>query len=135
MSILGETGKNGAGAATAGQLALPVPVMSPKMTCADAAQWLQQHADHLAVPVVDDDGKVLGLVNRMNFFVRYAQLYAPELYGNKSILKMANTQPLIADENLVLVELSRRMIQERPEAIIECFVVVREERYLGIGNG
>ncbi|HKD48163.1 MAG TPA: ATP-binding protein [Rhizomicrobium sp.] len=119
----------------AGSLAVAIPHMSPRTTNADACRWLQQHPDFLAVPIVSDEGKVFGLVNRLSFFMRYAQQYAPELFGNKSVLRLANVDPLIVEEDTMLADLSRRLLRERPDAIIDCFIVTRNGRYLGVGTG
>jgi hypothetical protein len=47
--------------------------------------------------------------------------YAPELYGKKSSLKLASTDPLIPDEHISITDLSANVLMDRPDAMLECF--------------
>ncbi len=76
-----------------------------------------------------------GLINRFIFFARYARQYAPELFRKKSILRLANQAPLIVDQDVPVGDLGATLLMENFEALIECFVVTRRGRYLGIGTG
>ena len=67
--------------------------------------------------------------------MRYARQFAPDLYSKKSILKLANTQPLIVDKNVRIADLGATLLDENPDALIECFVVTAEGQYLGIVTG
>jgi len=120
---------------TAGQLALPLPSLSVRQTCGEVFNWLLDHPQIPAAAVLDDDGHVEGLVNRLMYMARYARQYAPELYSRKPILKLANAAPLIVDEQVQATDLGAMLLAEDPDALIECFVVTRAGRYLGIGTG
>ena len=65
------------------------------------------------------------------FFARYAQQYVPELFSRKSILKLANSDPLMVDENVPVAELAATLLAENPDALIECFVVTRARALSG----
>ncbi len=119
----------------AGELALSVPALTARHSCGDVFNWLLANPDVPAVAVLDDDGKVVALVNRLIFMARYAKQYAPELYSRKSILKLANTQPLILDHNVRIADLGATLLDENPDALIECFVVTSQDQYLGIVTG
>jgi two-component system, cell cycle sensor histidine kinase PleC len=121
-------------ALTAGHLVLAIPAFSPSMTCGDVFAWLQANPDPPAVPIVDDNGHVVGLVNRLMFLARYARQYAPELFSKKTILKLALTDPLLVDESVGIADLSATLLTVRPDAINECFVVTSRGRYLGLGT-
>jgi two-component system cell cycle sensor histidine kinase PleC len=120
---------------TAGKLASRVPTLRDTTTCGETFTWLLDHLDVPAVAIVNEGGIVMGLVSRLIFLARYARQYAPELYARKSILQLANTTPLIVDENVQLGDLSTTMLLENPDALVECFVVTRRGRYLGVGTG
>ena len=59
-------------------------------------------------------GEILGLVNRFIFFARYAQQYVPELFGRKSILKLANRAPLVVDADVRVADLGATLLVENP---------------------
>lgn len=88
-----------------------------------------------AAAIVDQDGTVLGLVNRLSFLARYGQRFIPELFDPRSVLELSNRKPLIVDEHVSLSELASMITFDRPDALRECFVVTRDGHYLGIGTG
>jgi two-component system cell cycle sensor histidine kinase PleC len=120
---------------TAGQLALSLPSLSVRQTCGEVFNWLLANPQIPAAAVLDEDGNVEGLVNRLIYLARYARQYAPELYSKKPILKLANAAPLIVDEDVLITDLGAMLLAEDPDALIECFVVTRHGRYLGIVTG
>ena len=120
---------------TAGQLALTLPALSVHQSCGDVFTWLQANPHVPAAAILDDHGSVEGLINRLIYLARYARPYAPELYSRKPVLTLANTAPLIVDENVMVTDLGATLLAEDPNALIECFVVTRHGRYFGIGTG
>jgi len=121
---------------TAGMLAARTPALSERTTCGEVFDWFIAHPAVPAAAVLHSQtGTVLGLINRFIFFASYARQYVPELFSRKSILKLANTAPLVVDAEVRLGDLGATLLVENPEALIECFVVTRRGRYLGVGTG
>jgi len=120
---------------TAGSLALPLPTLSVTVTCGEAYDWFHEHSDVRAVAILDADGKVQGIANRLRFLSRYAQRYYPELYRKHSVLALANTTPLVVDRHMPAADLGATVVFEQPDALIECFVVTDCDRYFGIATG
>ena len=121
---------------TAGDLALRLPAHRASTSCGEIFEWFRANPTIPAIAILDDNsGRVLALVNRLLFLARYAQQYAPELFSRKSILRMANTSPLVVDEKVPVAELGARLVEENPNALVECFVVTARGRYLGVGTG
>jgi len=121
---------------TAGALAVPVPALNEGTTCGEVYDWFVAHPAVPAAAVLDGQtGAVLGLINRFIFFARYAKQYVPELFSRKSILKLANCNPLVVDANVRLADLGATLLVENPDALVECFVVTRKGRYFGVGTG
>ncbi|HKX35588.1 MAG TPA: HAMP domain-containing sensor histidine kinase [Rhizorhapis sp.] len=121
---------------TAGALAMPAPPLSERTTCGEVYDWFVARPAVPAAAILDSrTGQVLGLINRFIFFARYAKQYVPELFSRKSILKLANRTPLMVDAGVKLADLGATLLVENPDALIECFVVTRRGRYLGVGTG
>jgi len=115
-------------------LALPLPVFDVATTCGQAFDWFKEHKAQVASAIVDESGKVIAIANRLRFLARYAQPYVPELYSKKSVTKLANTNPLVVDEQLQLTQLGHMLTLDWPDALRECFVVTSGGAYLGIGT-
>ena len=121
---------------TAGRLAARTPPLHERTTCGEVFDWFVAHPAVPAAAILDSTtGKVLGLINRFIFFAKYARQYVPELFSRKSILKLANQSPLIVDSEVRLPDLGATLLDENPDALVECFVVTRNGRYLGVGTG
>jgi two-component system, cell cycle sensor histidine kinase PleC len=121
---------------TAGMLAARTPALNEGTTCGEVYDWFVAHPAVPAAAVLHSrTGEVLGLINRFIFFANYAKQYVPELFSRKSILKLANPTPLVVDAEVRLADLGATLLVENPDALIECFVVTRRGRYLGVGTG
>ncbi|HEY0267550.1 MAG TPA: HAMP domain-containing sensor histidine kinase [Rhizomicrobium sp.] len=120
---------------TAGMLASRTPALTERATCGEIYSWFVAHPTVPAMAILDSQsGVVLGLVNRFIFFAQYARQYIPELFSRKSILKLANRTPLVVDAEVRLADLGATLV-ENPHALVECYVVTRRGRYLGVGTG
>jgi len=119
---------------TAGALAVPMPAFDPATSCAEVYEKLQNTGSQLAAALVDGEGRVHGIVNRLRFLSRYAQRFIPELYSKRPVLELANKKPFVVDEGMDVAELSSLITLDHPDALRECFVVTRGGRYLGIGT-
>ncbi len=130
------TGSEQGGDVTAGMLAARTPALYEQTTCGEVFDWFIAHPAVPAAAILDSQsGAVLGLINRFIFFASYAKQYFPELFSRKSILKLANRYPLVVEADVRLAELGATLLVENPDALIECFVVTRHGRYLGVGTG
>jgi two-component system cell cycle sensor histidine kinase PleC len=118
----------------AGALAQPLPTFNVSVTCDDAYECFHKQDAALAAAVVDGEGRVVGIVNRLRFLAKYAQRYVPELFSKQPILRLANAKPLIVDEHMSVADLGAMITLDCPDALRECFVVTRSGRYLGIGT-
>ena len=104
-------------------LAARWPTLPKTATCAQVFDFLEKRVEQAAVAIVDDDRRVAGLVTRLTFLASYAQRYYPELYGREPALALANTSPLIVDENMPVAEVGAMLVLEKPNALTECFIV------------
>ena len=119
---------------SAGILAAALPTFHATTTCAQAYELFHAADSQLAAAIVDDLGQVLGIANRLRFLSHYSQRFVPEIYGKRPVLALANTQPLLVDEAMPVSALAAMITMDHPDALRECFVVTRHDRYLGIGT-
>jgi len=120
---------------TAGKLAACLPAVPASATCGEVFDWLGARPDQPAAAVLHEDGRIAGLVNRLQFLASYARRYYPELYAKASVLKLANVAPLVVDEAVTIVDLGTSVALEHPEALTESFIVTSRGAYLGVGTG
>lgn len=120
---------------TAGRLAEAQSTIPERMTCAEFFGSLREDKLQGAAAVIDDDGGVIGLVDRLQFVARYVQQFIPEVYGGRPIMALANPKPLVVDEDTPISDLAAKITLDDPDALRGCFVVTRGGRYFGIATG
>jgi two-component system cell cycle sensor histidine kinase PleC len=119
---------------TAGRLASALPPIPAWASCAEVFRILNEADGQRAAAIVDNDGHVVGLVNRLQFLARYSKRFTPELFDKRSITTLANPDALIVDEHMPVGDLANLIASDHPDALRECFVVTRGGTYLGIGT-
>jgi two-component system cell cycle sensor histidine kinase PleC len=119
---------------TAGRIAVGLPPISADATCAMVYEMLNAPGAIRAAAIIDDDGHVLGLVNRLRFLSKYAQRFIPELFGRRPIMALANPYALVVDEQMRVSEVAATITEDHPDALRECFVVTQGGKYFGIGT-
>ena len=116
-------------------LALPLPPLPVHISCGKVYEYLVRRPEQPALAVVSDDRRVLGLVNRFSLLARYAQRFTPELFDRKPIIELMDPDPLVVDGATSVEGLGARVAIDRPQALVEGFVITADDRYLGVGTG
>ena len=119
---------------TAGRIAVALPPLSADAPCAKVYELMNAPGAPRAAAVIDADGQVVGLVNRLRFLAKYAQRFIPELYDRRPVMALANPQAFVVDEQMSVSELATTITEDHPDALRECFVVTQGGCYLGIGT-
>lgn len=114
-------------------LALPLQPIDPAETCATVYDRFTEDRDTLTFPVVDA-GHPIGLVNRHDFVHAMAQKFGRALYDKRPITALMDSAPLVVDVATPLETLNRLIVDEKPSALLEGFIVTRDDQYVGIGT-
>ncbi|AWJ84148.1 histidine kinase [Azospirillum sp. TSH58] len=112
---------------TAALLAVREPSIGPDAPCRALRDRLTAQPGLPALAVTAEDGRVLGLVDRLAL----AGLADPEAPARMAMDRDA----LLVEADLPLCEVARRIMQDKPGALASGFVVLEKGRYLGIGSG
>jgi len=115
-------------------LALRVPPVLDREPCQAVVELLTRNAELPGVAVVDQQGRVLGLISRTEFMTALAKPYARDLYGRRPITSLMDPQPLIVEAHDPITVIGQRIVDEHPAALEQGFVIVRAGRYVGLGT-
>ncbi|MYM83516.1 EAL domain-containing protein [Duganella sp. FT50W] len=121
-------------AATIHKLLHPVQAVSSGTSNNDVYEIFQRQPKLQILPVVDD-GQPQGLISRFDMIEHFARPYERELYGKKSCTQFMDRNPLIADRNTSLQQLSYRMAEADAHHLFNGFIITEQGRYLGMGTG
>ncbi|KAA0580563.1 CBS domain-containing protein [Azospirillum sp. B21] len=114
---------------TAAGLAVPVPPLVHGQDCAAAAARFNRQPDLPALPVVDGEGCVVGLLERSRL--------PPDGGMDATIVEVSalmDRHPLLVEGTTPLAEIGRRLARLKPAALVTGFLVVDQGRYLGVGT-
>lgn len=112
----------------------PVAPISPETQGQHVYDRFQAEPDTLAIAVVDEEGRPVGLVERHAFFVAMAAHYGRALYALRPISLLMNPNPLVAEGDTPVAEFCGDVLADRASEVMKGFVVVSGGRYAGVGS-
>jgi diguanylate cyclase (GGDEF)-like protein/PAS domain S-box-containing protein len=94
----------------------------------------REEPDTLIIPVLDDEDRPVGLVERNAFFLRMAAEYGRALYANRPISTLMDNEPLVVDADMALADFTSDSLSYRASDLLRGFIVTDGGRYLGVGT-
>ena len=94
----------------------------------------REEPDTLIIPVLDDEERPIGLVERNAFFLRMAAEYGRALYANRPISALMDVEPLVVDADTALADFTTDSLSYRASDLLRGFIVTDGGRYLGVGT-
>lgn len=114
---------------TAAGLAVPVSPLAAGQDLSAAMARFNRQPDLPALPVVDGEGCVVGLLERSHL--------PPDGGKDASTVEVSalmDPNPLLVEGTTPLAEIGRRLARLKPAALVTGFLVVDQGRYLGVGT-
>ena len=90
--------------------------------------------DLIALPVLNKDNSVAGMVWRDEIMNLYASRYGRDLHGRKPIHLFMDSSPTIADVALPLKSLSQQITSQNTSLQHGIFIITEHEQYSGVGS-
>jgi diguanylate cyclase (GGDEF)-like protein/PAS domain S-box-containing protein len=94
----------------------------------------REEPDTLIVPVLDDEDRPIGLVERNAFFLRMAAEYGRALYALRPISVLMDDAPLVVEADVELAAFTSDSLSYRASDLLRGFIVTDGGRYLGVGT-
>lgn len=116
-----------------GLVAVRADPLHPDTTTDQVDQMFRADPDLEALAIVDA-GRPIGLITRFRLANILSRGYGRDLFAHRPILRLMDANPLIVEADVPVTELESLIATERPSALLEGFVIVRQGRYLGIGT-
>ena len=115
------------------KIARYIEPVSPILMGGDAVEIFNRDPSVSALPVIDGD-KVVGLLARKRVFLNFTRQFGYAVFSHRSISRLMITDPLIVDSATALDDLRRLVVNEKPNALEDGFIIMHEGRYFGIGT-
>jgi diguanylate cyclase (GGDEF)-like protein len=116
------------------ELLLAVPDISPHTTLAELHSLFHNSEDLTSVPVLDTDGKPLGLIRRSSLLATLSTTFGRALYGTKSIMDFVDTEAVIAEKEWSIEQVSKLVTDHMQLQIEDDFIITDKGKYIGLGK-
>jgi two-component system cell cycle sensor histidine kinase PleC len=117
----------------AGDLIEPGPAVGPEATGGEVLALFKRSPLTSIVAVVDDDGTVLGALERDRILSAIAQPLWYDVYNRRPVWPLSNRRPLLVDRAVPLDQIKQLIAREYPGAIQSGFLIAEEGRFAGFG--
>ncbi|MHB9021242.1 MAG: SpoIIE family protein phosphatase [Halothiobacillus sp.] len=118
----------------AGDLLIEASAITPEFKNEDVLALFSQKSSLQNLPVLLDDGRPLGLINRNLFHSNMTKPYYPELYSQKSCIAFMDKNPLIVEASLQIEQLTALAVETGNKVFTDGFIIVIDGKYQGIGQ-
>ena len=88
----------------------------------------------LAVAVVQEDGRPLGLVERNAFIMKMASPYGRSLYGGRPITSLMDTSPIIVEADADVAYFTQEALSGRSSDLLKGFLITNNGLFAGVGS-
>jgi polar amino acid transport system substrate-binding protein len=126
--------ENAAWNSSAKELVIPAQAVQAGTLCSEAFSLLIENPSWPALCVIDGEGRILGLLSRRTCLSILAKPLMLDLYSRRGIDRIMYPSPLVVDVEESVDHISKRIVDECPEALIDGFVITEEGRYLGVAT-
>lgn len=134
LTLTGATGRGGH-RITARKLLHYVDPVNPETDNDVVFRLFESQATLEVLPVVDEQGRPVGLINRNTLIDRFARPFRREIYGRKQCTLFMDAKPLVVDINSSIQEVGQRLAKAAAHYLADGFVITEQGRYAGIGSG
>jgi serine phosphatase RsbU (regulator of sigma subunit) len=118
----------------AGDLCLDCPTIEASGSNAAVMDLFSAYRDLSSLAVVEDD-RPIGLINRNIFLSQMSKPFYRELYDRKSCIAFMDKEPLVVEAGMTIEALTFKTVESGGKALTDGFIITREGRFAGLGNG
>ncbi|MEQ6884675.1 GGDEF domain-containing protein [Salicola sp. Rm-C-2C1-2] len=121
------------GVVSAASLVHHPPTLDPDQPLEEAWAMLQAQNGVFALPVIDPQGRALGLLHKWQILEAFGSTFGRSLNEKKPIRRVMKSDALVFEHNQPLEELSRRLTEDEDDYLRQHFLVTRDGFYEGMG--
>jgi len=115
-------------------LLVKVPDISPGSTMEEIHRLFHNRKDLTSVPVLEPNGRPLGLIRRNNLLATLSTKFGRALYGTKSVVDFIDKTTVIADKEWNIEQVSKMVTDNMQSHIEDDFIITENGQYAGLGK-
>ncbi|MGM9484103.1 bifunctional diguanylate cyclase/phosphodiesterase [Roseateles sp. NT4] len=119
---------------SAAQLARRGLTVTPATSCRSIVDLFHRDEQLLAIPVLDDQQRPIGLLRSLHVLKRSTERYFMDIFDKRSCVGLMDAQPLIFDVATPLRAMSDAVSNLDERLLTDGFIVTRDGAYFGSGR-
>lgn len=119
---------------TAAQLARRGLTVTPAMSCRAIVDLFHGDDQLLAIPVLDDAQRPIGVLRSLQVLKRSTERYFMDIFDKRSCIELMDRSPLVFDVATPLRAMSDALANLDERLLIDGFIVTRDAAYYGGGR-
>ena len=119
---------------SAAQLARRGPTVTPAMNCRAIVDLFHRDEQLLAIPVLDDQQRPIGVLRSLHVLKRSTERYFMDIFDKRSCVELMDAHPLVFDVATPLRAMSDGLANLDERLLIDGFIVTRDGAYFGSGR-
>ena len=121
-------------AVRARNLATPSTTVTAAITCGTAIKMFGADPQLNALPVLDAENRVMGLLRSNDVLRRGSEIFFTEVYGRRSCTEVMEFNPLIFDVSATMRTMSEVVANLNDRHLVDGYIVTEDGRYFGSGK-
>lgn len=109
-----------------------VPIVTPELSCRKLLAILNGSMAYECVAICDEGGRPQGMMMKNRFYAKLQGRFSAELFYEKSIMKVADSDPLVVEWDIAPQKLIDLALSREEETLYDCVLVTRDGRLAGI---
>ncbi len=109
--------------------------VAESVLCLSVLDMFSENSSLFAIPVVNQENKPTGIVNRYSFMEYFLKPYAKEVNAKKNITHFMNTSPIVIDQETSIDDVAKIIIDAGMQHMVSGFIATEYGQYVGIANG
>jgi EAL domain-containing protein (putative c-di-GMP-specific phosphodiesterase class I)/GGDEF domain-containing protein len=119
---------------SAGALARGGRTVTLSTSCAQVLDLFARDASLLAIPVLDEEERPIGILRSLTVLKRGAERFFRDLFGRRSCRELMDPNPLVFDAATTLRTMSEAVANLDDRHMVDGFIVTQDGRYFGTGR-
>ncbi|MBB6635956.1 methyl-accepting chemotaxis protein [Cohnella thailandensis] len=108
------------------------PIVNRNQTCGQVEALFRDRKDLECVVVSDDEQRPVGLMMKHKFFRSLGSRFGPSLFGDKSISKLMETNPMTAEADTLPQALIDGAMSRSEDTLYDAVIMTRQSKTAGI---
>lgn len=105
------------------------------VACLSVLDLFQKNPNIFALPIINPEGKPLGIIDRHMYVEKFIKPYGREIYAKRNITEFMVKNTIVVDVGTTIDDVSKIVLDAGIQHMVIGFIITENGFYVGIANG